>query len=168
VHSIVPIIMAIGAILFFVAIYVLIKQGFKQIKTVKVRGKEYPLMRFVLTTSLSGIALIMLSVYIQILFPPEPEPELAPTHAAVSSNLKYELEALFSNVDDESALMTAISRFQSEYQDAIQEGDRNTTELLILEMAFRLRTELKNQDYPAHQIEQEVARIMRILREDPN
>ena len=109
----------------------------------------------------------MLSVYIQILFPPEPEPEMAPTQAAISSNLKYELEALFSNVDDESALMIAVNRFQSEYQDALQEGNRNTIELLILEMAFRLRTELQNQNYPAHQVEQEVARIMRILRQDP-
>ncbi len=166
-HSIVPIIMAVGAISFFVGIYFLIKLGFKQIKIVKMRGKEYPLMRFVMTTVSSGIVLIMLSVYMQILFPPEPEPEMAPTQIAVSSNLKYELEALFSNVDDESALMIAVNRFQSEYQDALQEGNRNTIELLILEMAFRLRTELQNQNYPAHQVEQEVARIMRILRQDP-
>ena len=167
-HPIVPIIMALGAILFFAGVFYLAKLGLKQIKTIKVRGKEYTLTRFVLTTTLSGTALIMLSVYIQILFPPEPELELVPTQAVVSSNLKYELETLFSDVSDESALMTAISRFQSEYQDALNEGDRNTVELLILEMAFRLRTELQNQDFPAHQIEKEVARIMQILRENPN
>lgn len=167
-HSIVPIIMALGAIPFFVGTYYLAKLGFKQIKIIKIRGKEYSLTRFVLTTTLSGIALIMLSVYIQILFPPEPEPEIVPTQVDVSSNLKYELETLFSDIDDEGALMTAISRFQSEYQEAMNEGDRNTVELLILEMAFRLRTELKNQDFPARDIEKEVTRIMQNLREDSN
>ena len=166
-HPIVPIIMALGAIPFLVGTFYLAKLGLKQIKVIKIRGKEYTLTRFVLTTTLSGIALIMLSVYIQILFPPEPELEIAPTQAAVSSNLKYELETLFSDVEDEGALMAAISRFQLEYQDALNEGDRNTVELLILEMAFRLRTELNNQDFPAHQIENEVNRIMQMLREDP-
>ncbi|MCH9639849.1 MAG: hypothetical protein K0U40_10190 [Betaproteobacteria bacterium] len=165
-HPIVPIIMALGAIPFLVGTFYLAKLGLKQIKIIKIRGKEYTLTRFVLTTTLSGIALIMLSVYIHILFPPEPEPEIAPTQAAVSSNLKYELETLFSDVDDEGPLMIAINRFQSEYQAALQEGDRNTIELLILEMAFRLRTELKNQDFPTHQIENEVTRIMKILREN--
>ncbi len=163
-QPIVPIIMAVGAILFFVGIFILARLGFKQIKIVKFRGKEYPRGRFVLTTVLSGIALIMISVFVQKIFPPEPEQELAPIQSSISSNLKYELETLFSDVEDEGALMTAINRFQTEYQAAAEENSRNTMDLLILEMAFRLRTELNEQGYPAHQTEQEVARIMRILR----
>lgn len=167
-NPIVPIIMALGAILFFVGIYFLIKLGFRQIKIVKMRGKEYQLWRFVLTTVLSGVALIMLSVFIQRTFPPELEPEPEPIQSVVSSNIKYELESLLSDIDDNSPLMTAVSRFQSEYQDALQKGDKKTADLLILEMAFIIRTELKKQGYSAHETEREVARIMRILQSNLN
>ena len=61
--------------------------------------------------------------------------------------------------------MTAINRFQTEYQAASQKGDKNTMDLLALEIAYRIRTELEKREIPANRIEREVERILAILKQ---
>jgi len=161
--------MAFGAILFLVGMIVFARLGFQRINIVKLLGKEYKLWHFVVVTVGSGVALIMLSVLIQKHVPYQPEPDSKSLQPMISSNLKYELESILSSVDiDNNAMMTAINRFQSEYQEASQRGDKNTMDLLILEMAYRIRTELKNRNYPENQIEREVERIIGFLKKKPN
>lgn len=168
-HPIVPAIMALGAILFLVGIIVFARLGLQRISIVKLLGKEYKLWRFVVATVGSGVALIMLSVLIQKHIPYQPEPDPQSLQPVLSSNLKYELESILSRMDiDKDTMMVAINRFQMEYQEASQRGDKNTMDLLILEMAYRIRTELKNQNYPENQIEREVERIIGLLKQKPN
>jgi len=169
VHPIVPIIMALGAILFLVGIIVFARLGLQRISIVKLLGKEYKLWRFVVATVGLGVALIMLSVLIQKHIPYQSEPDSQSLQPVLSSNLKYELESILSRMDiDKDTMMVAINRFQVEYQEASQRGDKNTMDLLILEMAYRIRTELKNQNYPENQIEREVERIIGLLKQKPN
>ena len=167
-NPIVPFIMAIGAILFIVGLSVLIRRGFKYSTTVKFLRKEYRHGRFVLTSIISGIALIMASIYIQKLFPVETIQAQEASTVVLSSNLKYELESILASDKSNTKMMNAIDRFQKEYQQAIEKGDKNTTELLILEMAFLIRTELENKDYPPHQIGSEVERIIHFLKQKPD
>lgn len=168
-HPIVPAIMALGAILFLVGIIVFARLGLQRISIVKLLGKEYKLWRFVVATVGSGVALIMLSVLIQKHIPYQPESDPQSLQPVLSSNLKYELESILSRMDiDKDTMMVAINRFQVEYQEASQRGDKNTMDLLILEMAYRIRTELKNQNYPENQIEREVERIIGLLKQKPN
>lgn len=168
-HPIVPIIMALGAILFLVGIIVFARLGLQRISIVKLLGKEYKLWRFVVATVGLGVALIMLSVLIQKHIPYQSEPDSQSLQPVLSSNLKYELESILSRMDiDKDTMMVAINRFQVEYQEASQRGDKNTMDLLILEMAYRIRTELKNQNYPENQIEREVERIIGLLKQKPN
>ena len=54
-----------------------------------------------------------------------------------------------------------------EYQEASQRGDKNTMDLLLLVVADRIRTELKNRNYPENQIEREVERIISLLKQQP-
>ena len=61
--------------------------------------------------------------------------------------------------------MAAISRFQTEYQMALQKGDKNTMDLLALEIAYRIRMELEKQEIPASRIERDVERILTILKQ---
>lgn len=165
-NPIVPILMAFGAILFFVGLSAQIK-SFKKTKTIKLFGREYSLWRFVLTTITSGIALIMVSVYVQKLSPPEPVITVEKPKVTLSSNLKYELASILPGDENNTRMMNAINRFQKEYQDALEKGDKKTMELLVLEMSFLVRSELEKQDYPAHQIGSEVERIMRFLKQTP-
>ncbi|MBX3641231.1 MAG: hypothetical protein KF888_12180 [Nitrosomonas sp.] len=65
-------------------------------------------------------------------------------------------------------MMNAINRFQKEYQDALSKGEKNTMELLILEMSFLIRTELEKQNYPSHRIGSEVERVMQFLKQKPD
>jgi len=160
--------MAFGAILFFIGLSILIRLGFKKTNTVKFFGKEYGLWRFVFTTILSGVGLIMVSIYIQKLFPPESETVIEQSPVIISSNLKYELSSILPNDQNNTKMMNAIDRFQKEYQDAAAKGERNTMELLILEMSFLIRTELEKQDYPYHQIGSETERIMQFLKQKPD
>ena len=168
-HPIVPIIMALGAILFFVGIIVFAWHGMQRINSVRLLGKEYKLWHFVLATVGPGVALIMLSVLIQKYIPYQPEQDSKSSQPMISSNLKYELESILSSMDiNNNTMMTAINRFQVEYQEALHRGDKNTMDLLILEMAYRIRTELKNQNYPENQIEREVERILGFLKQKTN
>ncbi len=166
-NPIVPIIMAVGAILFFLGLSLLIRVRFKKTKTIRFFRKEYGLWRTIFTAITSGVALIMVSVYIQKFYPVETI-KTEETQLAISSNLKYELESILPDDEDDSKIMRAINRFQKEYPEAVKNGDKNTTELLILEMAFLIRTELENQGHPSHQVGSEVERIMHFLKQNPD
>jgi hypothetical protein len=97
--------------------------------------------------------------------PYQPEASQA-TQPVISGNLKYELESILSSSNlNNDAMMSAINRFQMEYQEASQRGDENTMDLLVLEIAYRIRTELQNRNYPESQIEREVERITVILKQ---
>jgi len=157
--------MALGAILFIIGLSVLIRFNIKKTKTINFFGKTYGLGRFILTTILSGVVLIMIAIQIQKLFPLEPESTVDEAPVAISSNLKYELSSILGIDESNTSMMNAINRFQKEYQDAAAKGDRKTMELLILEMSFLIRTELEKQDYPYHQIGSEVERIMQFLKQ---
>jgi len=157
--------MAVGAILFVIGLTVLVRFNIKKTKSIKFFGKTYGRGRFVFTTILSGVCLIMISVQIQKLFPPEPVVMAEEAPVTLSSNLKYELNSILGIDESNPKLMKAIERFQKEYQDAVAGGDRKTMELLILEMSFLIRTELEKQDYPYHQIGSEVERIMQFLKQ---
>jgi len=166
VHPIVPVIMAVGAILFFVGIIVQTRLGSKRIKTIQLRGKEYKLWQFVVTTVGSGVALIIISVLIPKYISYQPESATQTVQPAISGNLKYELDSVLSSLKiNNGPMMDAISRFQVEFHDAMKRGDKNVADLLVLEIAFRIRTDLQTQDYPENQIEREVERIVGILKQ---
>ena len=168
-HPIVPTIMALGAILFLVGITVYTRLGVLRINVVNFRGKEYRLWQFVVITVVAGVALIMSSVLIHKHVPYQPDIDPNSMQPLMSSNLKYELESILSSMKiDKDAMMVVINRFQVEYQEAAQRGDINTMDLLIMEIAFRVRTELQNQKYPEHQIEREVERIVSVLKQQTN
>jgi len=110
----------------------------------------------------------MASVLIQKHVPYQSETNAQSSQPLLSGNLKYELESVLSSMNiDKDVMMTAINRFQVEYQEASQRGDKNTMDLLILEMAYRVRAELVNQNYPENQIEREVERITNLLKQQP-
>ncbi|SFF10195.1 hypothetical protein [Nitrosomonas sp. Nm166] len=165
-HPIVPIIMALGAILFLVGIIVYARLGMQRINIIKLRGKEYKLWRFVVATVGSGIVLIMLSVLIPKYIPYQPESTPQPSQPIMFGNLKYELDSLLSSLDIKNdAMMNTINRFQGEYQEASEKGDKNTMDLLVLEIAYRIRTELQTRKYPDHLIEREIEKIISILKQ---
>ncbi len=165
-HPIVPIIMALGAILFFVGIIAQARLGAKRVKTINLRGKEYKLWQFVFTTIGSGIALIIISVSIPKYVPYQTESTAQSIQPIISGNLKYELDSILSSLKiNNGPMLNAISRFQTEFQETVKQGDKNVADLLVLEMAYRIRTDLQNQDYPENQIEREVERIIGILKQ---
>lgn len=167
-HPIIPTIMSLGALSFLLGIFVQAWFGSKKIKAFRLFGKEYKIWKFVLISVGSGIALIMISVHLPKHLPYEPEPDPYAQQTAISGNLKFELQSLLSKIDaNNDTLMPAISRFQREYQTAMQKGDKNTMDLLILEMAFIIRTELKKQNHPESEVEREVERIMGFLKQKP-
>ena len=167
-HPIVPAIMAFGAILFLVGIIVYTRFGIQRVNIVKLLRKEYKLWHFVVATVGSGVALIMLSVLIQKHVPYQPETNSKSSQPVMSGNLKYELESALSSMNiDRNAMMASINQFQMEYQEASQRGDKNTMDLLLLVVADRIRTELKNRNYPENQIEREVERIISLLKQQP-
>ena len=165
-HPMVPVVMTLGVILFVVGIIVYASLGAKKAKAVKFFGKEYQLWSFVAATVGFGTALIMLSVLIPKYIDYQPEKAPLSTQPLLSSNLKYELDVALNSLNLTSDTMTnAISRFQIEYQAASQKGEKNAMELLVLELGFRIRTELQNQNYPEAQIERDVERILNILKQ---
>lgn len=158
--------MSLGALSFLLGIFVQAWFGSKKIKTFRLFGNEYKIWKFVFILVGSGIALIMISVHLPKHLPYEPEPDPYAQQPVVSGNLKFELQSLLSKIDaNNDTLMPAISRFQREYQIAMQKGDKNTMDLLILEMAFIIRTELKKQNHPENEVEREVERIMGFLKQ---
>ena len=165
-HPIVPVIMALGAILFFVGIAVQAWFGVRRINIVKLRGKDYKLWRIVVATVGLGVALIMISVLMPKYMPYQPEGASKSTQPVISSNLKYELDSILSSSNlNNDAMMNAINRFQVEYQEASQRGDKNTMDLLVVEIAYRIRTEVQNPSYLESQIDREVERITVILKQ---
>lgn len=167
-NPIVPVIMAIGILSFAIGLVVLIRLNFNKSKTIRFFGKTYGRGRFIFTTILSGVVLIMISINIQKLFPVDTDSVVDEIPVAVSSNLRYELSSVLPVDEENPRLMNAINRFQKEYQAAVSSGDRNTMELLILEMAFLIRTELEKNNHPPHQIGSEVERIMKFLKQKPD
>lgn len=165
-HPIVPIIMALGAILFLVGIIVYARLGMQRVNIVKLRGKKYKLWHFVIATVGSGIALIMLSVLIPKYLPYQPESSPQSLQPIISGNLKYELDSILSSLDiKDDAMINNIDRFQAEYQEASERGDKNTMDLLVLEITYRIRTELQTRKYPEHLIEGEVDKIVGIMKQ---
>ncbi|HBV20835.1 MAG TPA: hypothetical protein DEF07_03830 [Nitrosomonas sp.] len=161
--------MTFGAVSFIVGITVLARLSIKRTKTIKFFGKEYRLWRFVFTTISSGIALIMVSIYTHKLLPPEPmQAETTQADLDISSNLRYELETILPNDQNNARMLNAINRFQKEYQKALQNKDKITLDILTMEMAQIIEFELEKQDYPSHQISSEVNRIMRFLKQKPD
>ena len=112
--------MAIGALIFFIGLAVLVRQGFK-------KKQNYPILkkknlepgRFAATATVAGVSMIMVSIYIQKLFPVE-SAQTQVTQAAISSNLKYELEAILPNDESNVKITKAINRFQEEYHGALK------------------------------------------------
>ncbi len=168
-NPIVPIIMTFGVVSFIVGITVLARLSIKKTKTIKFFGKEYRLWRFVFTTISSGIALIMLSIYTHKLLPPETtQMETTQADLDISSNLRYELETILPNDQNNTRMLNAIHRFQKEYQEALQNKDKITLDILTMEMTQIIELELEKQDYPSHQISSEVNRIMHFLKQKPD
>ncbi|MDE2387733.1 MAG: hypothetical protein KGN35_01405 [Betaproteobacteria bacterium] len=164
-HPIVPVIMSLGAILFLIGIGIQAWFGVKRINTIKLRGKEYKLWQFVAVTVGLGATLFMISVLIPKYIPYQPE-QAPQTAAVLPGNLKYELESTLSSLNlNNETMMAAISRFQTEYQAASQKGNKNTMDLLALEIAYRIRTELEKREIPASRIEKEIERILTILKQ---
>ncbi len=165
-HPMVPIIMALGAILFLVGIIIQAWFGIKRINTIRLRNKEYKVWQFVLAMIGSGVGLIMISVILPKHIVYQPEPASLSLQPLLSSNLKYELDSLLASTNlNNDAMISAIDRFQIEYQEASQRNDKNTMDLLILEFTYRVRSELQNRDYSESQIEREIERITNILRQ---
>ncbi|WP_295628147.1 hypothetical protein [uncultured Nitrosomonas sp.] len=165
-HSIVPITMALGVILFSVGVIAQTWLGFQRIDRIKFLGKEYQRWRFVLASVGSGVALIMLSVMLPKYITYEPVQEQKSMQPALSGSLKFELESiLFSLNLNEDTILKAINRFQTEYQEASQRNDKSTMDLLVLEIAYRIRIELQKRDYPAQQIEREIEKITNVLKQ---
>ncbi|PTN10741.1 hypothetical protein [Nitrosomonas aestuarii] len=168
-NPIVPIIMAFGAVLFLVGVIVLARLTVKKTKTIKFFGKEYRLWRFVFTTTSSGMALIMLSIYTHKLLPPESiQSESTQAVIGVSSNLRYELETILPNDQNNARMLNTITRFQKEYQEALQNKDKITLDILTMEMTQIIELELEKQEHPSHQISSEINRIMRFLKQKPD
>ena len=165
-HPIVPVIMSLGAILFLIGIGAQAWFGAKRINTIKLRGKEYKLWQFMAATVGLGTILFMVSVLIPKYIPYQPENASQTAQPVISGNLKYELESTLSSLNlNNDAMMAAINRFQTEYQAASQKGDKNTMDLLALEMAYRIRMELEKREVPASRIEREVERVLAILKQ---
>lgn len=157
-HTIVPIIMAFGFIVFFVGLAIYIRLGYQGVKSLNFRGKEYKLGRFTLALFGLGSLLVMGSILIQKSIPDMAEPD---SQLIVSSPVKsdFELELMLSDAESD-ALVAYVQKFQEEYQSAIERNDDSTIGLLRLELAFRLRAEFEEQGYEASRLEQEVQRIM--------
>lgn len=165
-HPIVPVIMSLGAIVFLIGIGIQAWFGIKRINTIKLRGKEYKLWQFVAVTVGLGTTLFMISVLIPKYIPYQPEQASQVAQPVIPGNLKYELESTLSSLNlNNEIMMAAISRFQIEYQMALQKGDKNTMDLLALEIAYRIRMELEKQEIPASRIERDVERILTILKQ---
>ena len=167
-NPIVPTIMALGVIIFLIGITVQVRLGVDRINVVKMLGKEIKLFYFVVVTVGIGTVLIMSSVLLHKFVPYQPDSGNQSTQPILSGNLKYELESTLSSLNlDKGTMMTAINRFQAEYQDASQRGDKNTMDLLLLEMAYRVRAELQNRNLSEGQIDSDVERVMGLLKQQP-
>ena len=165
-HPLVPIIMALGAILFLIGIIVQAWFGVKRTSVIKLRGKEYKIWQFVAITVGSGVALFMLSVLLPKYMPYEPEKGSQLAQPTLPGNLKYELDSILASLNIKNDIMlNAIDRFQVEYQAASQKGDKNTMDLLALEIAYRIRTELQNLGHAESRIERDVEGILGILKQ---
>lgn len=164
-HPIVPIIMALGAISFFTGLTVLARLGMQRIKEVNVFGKVYTLWRFTFITIGVGIILIMLSVLIHQNVPYTPEIEAPKSQLVQSGTSDYELGLILSGIEG-NVIDDYLTQFRMEYHEALNKGDKNTTELLLLELQFRMRTELEKHGLEPAQIDEKINSIMSLLQLD--
>lgn len=162
-HPIVPIIMALGAISFFIGLFVLAKFGMQRIKEVNVFGRVYTLWRFTLVTIGAGIFLIMVSVLIHQNVPYTPASDTPQTQLSQPGVSDYELGLILLNIE-RNLIDGYIDQFRVEYHDALNRGDKNTAGLLLLELKYNLRTELEKHGLESAQIEKKIERIMALLQ----
>lgn len=167
-NPIVPTIMALGVVIFIIGIAVQLRLGVDRINVVKLLGKEMKLFYFLMVTVGIGTVLIMSSVLLHKYVPYQPDSGNQSAQAMLSGNQKYELESTLSSLNlNKDAMMTAINRFQTEYQEASRRGEKNSMDLLLLEMAYRVRAELQNRNLSESQIESDVERVMSLLKQQP-
>lgn len=161
-HSIVPIIMAVGAISFFIGLFFLARLGMQRLKEIDLFGKTYSLSRFTTATIGSGIVLIMLSVLIHQNVPYTPASDVTQAQFTQSGVSEYELELILETID-RNLIDNYLKQFQKDYYTALANDDKSTAGLLLLELKYNLRTELEKQGTEPSQIEEKINRVVTLL-----
>lgn len=161
-HSIVPIIMAVGAISFFIGLFFLARLGMQRIKEIDFFGKTYSLRRFTTITIGSGVVLIMLSVLIHQNVPYTPASDVTQAQFTQSGVSEYELGLILENID-RNLIDNYVKQFQKEYYTALSNDDKSTAGLLLLELKYNLRTELEKHGTEPSQIEEKINRVVTLL-----
>ena len=162
-HSIVPIIMAVGVILFFIGLFFLARLGMQRIKEVNMFGKTFSLWRFTTTAIGSGIGLIMISVLIHQNVPYSPASDVTQAQFAKPDVSEYELGLILENID-RNLIDNYVKQFQKEYYTALANNDKSTSGLLLLELKYNLRTELEKHGTEPSQIEEKINRVVILLQ----
>ena len=162
-HSIVPIIMAVGAISFFIGLFFLARLGMQRIKEITVFGKTYSLSRFTTTTIGSGIGLIMISVLIHQNVPYTPASDVTQAQFTQASVSDYEIGLILENID-RNLIDNYLEQFQKDYYIALSNNDKSTAGLLLLELKYNLRTELEKHGVEPYQIEEKIERVVSLLQ----
>ena len=161
-HPIVPIIMAVGTISFFIGLFFLARLGMQRIKEIKVFGKTYSLWRFTTTTIGSGIVLVMLSVLIHQNVPYTPASDVTQAEFTQPGVSEYELGLILENID-RNLIDNYLKQFQKDYYVALSNKDKSTAGLLLLELKYNLRTELEKHGTEPSQIEEKIDRVVSLL-----
>lgn len=161
-HSIVPIIMAVGAISFFIGLFFLARLGMQRIKEINLFGKTYSLWRFTTITIGSGAGLIMLSVLIHQNVPYTPASDVTQAQFTQAGVSEYELGLILENID-RNLIDNYVKQFQKEYYTALANDDKSTAGLLLLELKYNLRTELEKHGTAPSQIEEKINRVVTLL-----
>ena len=166
-HPIVPIIMAVGAISFFIGLFFLARLGMQRIKIINVFGKTYSLWRFTSITIGSGVGLIMLSVIIHQNVPYTPASDVTQAEFTRPNVSDYELGLILENID-RNLIDNYLKQFQKDYYIALSNNDKSTAGLLLLELKYNLRTELEKNDVEPFQIEEKIERVVSLLQAQQN
>jgi len=162
VHPIVPIIMAVGAISFFIGLFFLARLGMQRIKKINLFGKTYTLWRFTSLTIGSGVGLIMISVIIHQNVPYTPASDVTQAEFTQSGVSDYELGLILENID-RNLIDNYLKQFQKDYYVALSNNDKSTAGLLLLELKFNLRTELEKNNVEPFRIEEKIERVVSLL-----
>ena len=162
-HTIVPIIMAIGAISFLIGIFFLARLGMQRIKEFNFFGKTYSLWRFTTVTIASGAGLIILSVLIHQNVPYTSASDVTQEQFTQQGVSEYELGLILDNIDT-NLIDNYVKQFQKEYYTAVSNNDKSTAGLLLLELKYNLRTELEKHGTEPSQIEEKINRVVTLLQ----
>jgi hypothetical protein len=162
VHSIVPIIMAVGAISFFIGLFFLARLGMQRLKEINLFGKTYSLWRFTTITIGSGAGLIMLSVLIHQNVPYTPASDVTQEQFTQAGVSEYELGLILENID-RNLIDNYVKQFQKDYYTALANDDKSTAGLLLLELKYNLRTELEKHGTEPSKIEEKINRVVTLL-----